>query len=202
MADPDLRERARALIEEVRRMVETALADPARTQERKDFIQFALRLAESSTASLDARLHYQRYDPDGKLVDMEGPPTAEQLQQDLWNLHGHAIAFLELGSIGISPEAQAHIHRMLTTPARVKKAARDEKRKGERRKLHVAIAAAIRKIAEERKTLPEDLLFDGADFVRKYLLGSVNEKLADQQLPSAKVLDIRAAIREMKRGAL
>jgi hypothetical protein len=202
MADPDPRERTRAVIEEVRRTVETALADPARTQERKDFIQFALRVAESSTAILDARLHNQRYDPDGKLVDMEGPPTAEQLQEDLWHLHGHAIAFLELGSIGISPEAQAHIRRMLTTPARVKKAEKHEKRKGEQRKLHVAIAAAIRKIAEERKTVLKDLLIDGKDFVGKHLLDSVNQKLADPQLPSAKVRDIRAAIREMKRGAL
>lgn len=202
MTDPDPREEARSLIEEVRRTVETALADPARSQEWKDFIQFALRVAEYSTLRLDARLHYQRYDSDDKLVNMQGPPTAEQLQQDLWDLYGHAICFLHLGSIGISPEVQAHIHRMLTTPARVRKAAKDEKRKGERRKLYVGIAAAIRKIAEERKTLLKDLLVDGEDFVGKHLLGSVNEKLADQQLPSTKVPDIRAAIREMKRGAL
>jgi hypothetical protein len=198
MADPDPRETTRALIEEIRRTMETALADPAWTQERKDLIQFALRVAEWSTALLDARLHNRRYDPDGKLVDMEGPPTAEELQEALWDLHRHALAFFELGSLSISPEAQAHIHRMLTTPARVEKAAKAEKRKGERRE----IAAAIRQIADERNTLLKDLLIDGKDFVGNYLLGSVNKKLADQQLPSAKVPDIRAAIREMKRGAL
>jgi hypothetical protein len=42
---------------------------------------------------------------------------------------------------------------MLTTPARVKKAAKDDKRKGERRKLYVGIAAALRKIAEDRKVI-------------------------------------------------
>ena len=201
MADPDPRETTRALIEEVRRTVKMALADPAWTQERKDLIQFALRVAEWSTALLDARLHNRRYDPDpdGKLVDMEGPPTAEELQEGLWDLHRHALAFIELGSIGISPEAQAHFRRMLTTPARVTKAAKNEETKRERRKLHVAIAAAIRKIAEERKTEVEDLLVDGEVFVRKHLLGSVNEKLAHQQLPSAKVRDIRAAIKEMQR---
>lgn len=104
MTDPDPRERAASLIEEVRRMVETALADPARSQEWKDFIRFALRIAESSTASLYARLQYRRYDPDGKLVDMVEPPTAEQLQEDLWSLYGHAAAFLEPGSISTSPE--------------------------------------------------------------------------------------------------
>jgi hypothetical protein len=150
MADPDPREITRALIEEVRRTMETALADPAWTQERKDLFQFALRVAEWSTALLDARLHNRRYDPDpdGKLVDMEGPPTAEELQEALWDLHRHALAFFELGSLSISPEAQAHIHRMLTTPARVEKAAKAEKRKGERRE----IAAAIRQIADERNT--------------------------------------------------
>ena len=54
MADPDPRETTRALIEEVRRTMKTALADPAWTQERKDLIQFALRVAEWSTALLDA----------------------------------------------------------------------------------------------------------------------------------------------------
>jgi hypothetical protein len=161
MADPDPRELTRALLDEVRRMAETALADPTRREVSKELIQLTLRIAESTTAYLGARLNNQRYDRDGKLVDLEEPPAAEQLQQDLLELHYHAIAFFELGSIGISPDARAHILRMHTTPARVTKAAKNEQKKEERRKLHVGIAAAIRRIAEERKMLLKGLLKDG-----------------------------------------
>ena len=202
MADPDPRERTRAFIDEVRRIAETALADRTRRQVSKELIEMALRIAESTTAYLDARLDNQRYEPDGKLVDLEGPPTAEQLQQDRLELCYHGIAFFELGSLKISPEAQAHIHRMLTTPARVTKAAKYAERKGERRKFLVEIAAAIRTIARERETPPEHLLVNGKIFVERHLHGSVNAKLASQKLPSATVAHIRAVIKEMKREAL
>lgn len=201
MADLDPQELARALLDEAKRRAEKALADPRRRPEWKAQIQFALRIAEWSAVYLDARLHNQRYDPDGKLVALEGPPSAEQIREDLVELYGHAGAFLELGSLGISPEARAHLRSMQTSRAREEKARKDEQRKEERRKLRVEIAAAIRKIAEERKVLLKDLLVKGDDFVRKQLLGSVNEKLAGQQLPSPNVRDIRAAIKDMLDGA-
>jgi len=183
-------------------MAETALADPKRTQESKDTIQFVLRFAESSTLRLDAGLHSQRYDPDDKLIDMEGPPTAEQLRQDLWDLYAHAMAFLELGSQGIYPTTKAYFRNMQTKRAREQKAANDKKRQGDRRKLLIEIAAAIRTIAADRETPTEHWLKNGNIFVEKYLLEPVNKKLANEKLPPAKRTDIRAAIKEIKGGTL
>jgi hypothetical protein len=140
-------------------------------------------------------LHNQRPDPDGNLIDLEGPPTAEHIREGKVEIWGHAGAFLELGSRGFFPYAREIILTKQTFNARARKAA----------KLHefrVVCATAIREIAADRKIEGERLLRDGELFVRDHLLSSVNEKLKKQQLPATTVSKIRATIRKMKCGDL
>jgi hypothetical protein len=187
---PDTRKLALTLLVNVRGAVEAALRSPTLTKEQKDDLQLLFRRAESSTVRLDASLHGQRYDPDGKLVDMEGPPTAEQLQQRELDLYAGLLAYLEIGgTIVISPEVQTHIDNAQARRARQARAEEVQE-----------VAITIREVIQEQPQLPP--LKAGKKYVEQHLLELVNAKLTAKQIPPREADTLAKIISQMNRARL